>query len=305
MARVITLIIAVTLIWGYTWVTMKIALAEIPPFLFSALRLLIGAIPLFIVQWARKKPWLPSKGDWGNILVLGLLMSIGYLGLLTFGMQFVTSGKASVLVYTMPIITTLLAHFFLNERLTSLKIVGLFSGLIGLLFILGPQMLHLKADQSLIGQLLIILAAVCWSSSNIYTKARLSNSDSIMITSWQLLLGSIMLLAISVTTESFTGMTWSTPTVLSLIFNGVFSTAFTFVAWFWILGQIEASVASMALMAVPILGLFFGWVQLDEPLTSNILVGTLFICLGIFFGSYKRKKRPVDALGQSHSSKSV
>lgn len=305
MVRVISLIIAITLVWGYSWVMMKIALAEIPPLLFSALRLFIGAIPLFMIQWVRRKSWLPNREDWKHIWVISLLMSLGYFGFLTFGMQFVASGKAAVLAYTMPIITTLLAPYFLNERLTSLKIVGLVSGSIGLLFIMGPQIFSLKASQSLIGQVLIIIAAFFWSSSNIYTKARLSQRDSIMITSWQLLLGSIMLLSISAITEPFTGLNWTQPVIISLLFNGVCATAFTFAAWFWVLGQIEASVASMALMAVPILGLFFGWIQLNEPLSYQILIGTLFICLGIFFGSYKRKKRPDQAMYQEHSSKSV
>jgi drug/metabolite transporter (DMT)-like permease len=111
------------------------------------------------------------------------------------------------------------------------------------------------------------------------------------MTSWQLLIGSILLFCVSALTEPLTEAQWTIPSIASLLFNGIFSTAVTFVAWFWVLGKIEASTASMTLMTVPILGLFFGWLQLDEKLTFNIAIGAIFICLGIFFGAYKVRNR--------------
>ncbi|MFT0802819.1 DMT family transporter [Bacillus swezeyi] len=83
---------------------------------------------------------------------------------------------------------------------------------------------------------------------------------------------------------------WSNEAVLSLLFNGLFSTAFTFVIWFWILNQIEASKASMGLMFVPVLGLLFGWLQLHERITFNIMLGVLMVCIGIFMNTYRFKK---------------
>ncbi|UUZ91065.1 DMT family transporter [Paenibacillus sp. P25] len=259
MIRMVSLIVMVTLIWGYTWVTMKIGLKDIPPFLFSALRMLIGAVPLFILQSLRRKPWVPAGKDWVPIGTMSLLMSLGYFGPLTYGMRFVSSGQTSVLVYSMPIIVTLLAHFFLNERLTLMKSIGLVFGVAGLLFILGPQVFHTGVSKVLLGQILIILSAVCWACANLFSKVRFANYDIIKMTSWQLLIGSAMLLCVSVAAEPWTGIHWGAASTASLLFNGIFSTAFTFVAWFWVLGQIEASTASMTLMAVPLLGLFFGW----------------------------------------------
>lgn len=137
MFEVLLGIISVTLIWGYTWVTMKIAITDIPPVLFSALRLFIGAVPLFVILLIKGRKRSIGKENIKHYLVMSLLMGLGYMGVLTYGMQFVDSGKTSVLVYTMPIFVTVISHFKLNEKINVYKMLGLFSGLIGLLFILG------------------------------------------------------------------------------------------------------------------------------------------------------------------------
>lgn len=291
MKKNIVLIGIITLIWGYTWVTMKIGLTYVPPFLFSSLRMLIGAVPLFIIQWILKKPWIPAKEDWKNIGMMSLFMSIGYFGLLTYGMQFVSSGQTSVMVYTMPIFVTILAHFVLKEKLTILKAFGLCTGVIGLLFILGPQVFHFHLDKQFIGEILILLAAISWGCANIFSKIKFSNYDIIKMTSWQLLIGAFSLFCISVVVEPISQAQWTPSSLGILLFNGLFSTAFTFVAWFWVLTKIEASIASMTLMIVPLLGLFFGWLQLGEKLTSNIIFGAIFICFGIFFAAFRVHKK--------------
>lgn len=289
MFKVLLGIISVTLIWGYTWVTMKIAITDIPPVLFSALRLFIGAVPLFVILLIKGRKRSIGKENIKHYLVMSLLMGLGYMGVLTYGMQFVDSGKTSVLVYTMPIFVTVISHFKLNEKINVYKMLGLFSGLIGLLFILGGGILHV--DQNVIfGELCVLIAALSWGVANVYIKLKFKNTDMIHMNAWQLLTGAVMLLIFSFILEPSRPIHWSNEAILSLLFNGLFSTALTFVIWFWILNQIEASKASMALMFVPVLGLLFGWLQLHEPVTFSILIGAFMICIGIFMNTYQFKK---------------
>ncbi|MFO6494999.1 DMT family transporter [Bacillus sp. z60-11] len=289
MFKVILGIISVTLIWGYTWVTMKIAIHDIPPVLFSALRLLIGAVPLFIILVIKGKKRAIGKENLKNYFVMGLLMGLGYMGVLTYGMQFVDSGKTSVLVYTMPIFVTVISHFRLNEKINVYKMIGLISGFIGLLFIFGTEILHFEKNV-IFGELCVLIAALSWAVANVFSKLRFHNTDMIHMNAWQLLIGTVFLLIFSFILEPTHSLHWSNAAVLSLLFNGLFSTAFTFVIWFWVLNQIEASKASMALMFVPVLGLFFGWLQLREPITYNIMAGAFLICIGIFMNTYRFKR---------------
>ncbi|WP_372663546.1 DMT family transporter [Cohnella sp.] len=286
--RIVLLIILVTVIWGYTWSVIKIGLVDIPPFFYAALRLIIGALPLFALQLLFRKRWIPARKEWGKIAVMSLFMSVGYFGLLTYGMQFVSSGKASILVFFMPIVVCVLARFVLRESLTVMKTIGLSSGVTGLLFIIGPQLLHPAMDSELLGQLLIVGSAVCWACATVMSKKYFTGHDIIVMTSWQMLLGGVILLGIAGLTEPIDSVRWTLPGVSSLLFTGVFSSAIAFVAWFHIVNRIEASLASIALMMVPVLGLLFGWLQLGESVAWSSIIGALFICTGILFASLNR-----------------
>ncbi|USL44402.1 DMT family transporter [Priestia megaterium] len=284
MFKVFLGIISVTLIWGYTWVTMKIAISDIPPFLFSSLRLLIGAIPLFIILIIQRKRLFVDKENFKRYLIMSLLMSLGYMAILTYGMQFVDSGKTSVLVYTMPIFVTILSHFKLGEKINIYKMVGLIFGLLGLLFILGLEITN-PDTKVIFGELLILFSALSWGLANVFSKIRFKNIDVIHMNAWQLIIGALFLFILSLILEPNYSIEWSNKALLSLLFNGLFSTAFTFVVWFWVLKKINASKASMALMFVPILGIIFGWLQLGENITISIVIGSFLICAGIFMNT--------------------
>ncbi|WP_081412725.1 DMT family transporter [Fictibacillus gelatini] len=281
-------IISVTLIWGYTWVTMKMGISDIPPFLFSALRLFIGAVPLFILLALQRKKLSASKRDFRSYFHMSLLMALGYMGILTYGMQFVDSGKTSCLVYTMPIFVSAISHFKLNEKLTAYKIGGLIFGLIGLLFILGKDIINFDSNV-LFGESLVLISAFSWAAANVFSKLKFKHVDVIHMNAWQLLMGSAFLFFFHLLLEPDRSIVWSGRAVLSLLFNGLFSTAFTFVVWFWVLKKMDASKASMALMFVPVLGILFGWLQLGETITVGIIVGALLICTGIFMNLYPFK----------------
>ncbi len=171
---------------------MKIAISDIPPFLFSSLRLLIGALPLFVILMIQRKRLFVGKENLKNYLIISFLMAIGYMGILTYGMQFVDSGKTSVLVYTMPIFVTIISHFKLNERINAYKMIGLIFGLIGLLFIIGLEVI--KFDTKVVfGELLILISALSWGSANVFSKLKLKNIDIIHMNAWQLIIGTIFL----------------------------------------------------------------------------------------------------------------
>lgn len=290
--KVISMIAIISLIWGYLWVTVKFCLQDMPPFFYTSLRLFIGAFVLFLVLLAKRKKILPKKNEWPPFFYLSLLMCVGYYALSTYGMQFVDSGISSVLVYTMPIIVSILAHFFLDEHLTLNKVVGLVIGAIGLLLIMGTQLLHLSWNVSLIGEIIIIVSAFFWACTNMYTKKIGKSHDKVKMTMWQMLLGGLWALLIALGSEhkAISEVTLSHSSILALLYSGVLGTAVAFVGWNWVLSKIQTSVASISLMSVPLLGLFFGWLQLGEDITNNVLIGAVFICLGILFTSIQIKR---------------
>ncbi|WP_166172131.1 DMT family transporter [Acinetobacter sp. SA01] len=289
--KVIFSLISICFIWGYLWVVIKLGLQTFPPLLFSALRLIFGSIVLLLVLIVLKKSILPKNSEWIHLVILSIMMCVGYYGISTVGMQYVSSGIASILVYTMPIIIGFLGHYFLEEKLTSQKIVGLFIGAIGLLSIIWPEVKTLHWDLSLVGNLLMIISATFWAISIIYIKKIFSDYEKIKLTFWQMFVGGLILLVISIFVEKAAGIQWNTPkNIFYLFYSSVLGTALAFVCWNWILSKIDASVASMSIMSVPLLGLLFGHFILNEPLHSTTLLGTFLICIGISLHSVEIKK---------------
>ncbi|MEI6450918.1 MAG: DMT family transporter, partial [Actinomycetes bacterium] len=129
-------LILLALIWGYNWVVMKIGLGYADPFAFAALRTFLGALSLFLLLIVLRRSLRPRAV--GFTIVIGLLQTTGFVGLLIWALQSGGAGKTSVLTYTMPFWLLLLAWAFLGERLRGTQWLAVGLALAGLLLVLSP-----------------------------------------------------------------------------------------------------------------------------------------------------------------------
>lgn len=278
------------LVWGSLWGLVKHSLQVFPPFLFISTRLILAAITLMFVQRIFKKSIMPKREEWKQLIILSGLICFGFYATQTFAMQFVDSGLSAVLVFTMPIFIGVLAHYFLNERLNKQKILGLILGTLGLIAILWPQLHDLHMNVSLLGQVLLIGSGFFWAMSTVYIKKNFASYDKIKLTIWQLLLGGSIILIGALMFEPINAQVWLNPLNEAVLFYiSVIGTGFAFVLWNWIVSQVDTFIASISIMCIPILSLFFGYLIWHEPLTFNILIGAAFICSGIVMSSLKLK----------------
>lgn len=288
--KVISAIALLCLVWGSLWGVVKHGLHVFPPFLFVSIRLILAALTLMGVQFILRKSILPKRDEWKKLIISSLLICVGFYATQIFAMQFVDSGLSAVLVFTMPIFIGVLAHYFLNERLNVQKVAGLILGTLGLLAILWPQLHHIHLNSSLIGQVLLIGSGFFWALTTIYVKQNFATYDRMKLTIWQLLLGGSVIFVAALAFEPVDFNVWLNPfNDAILLYIAVIGTGLAFVLWNWIVSQVDTFIASISIMCIPILSLFFGYVFWHEPLTINILIGALFICLGIIFSSLKMK----------------
>lgn len=300
--KVVSAIALLCLVWGSLWGLVKHSLSIFPPFLFVSMRLILAALTLMIVQAVLRKSILPNRGDWKALIISSLMICFGFYATQVFAMQFVDSGLSAVFVFTMPIFIGVLAHYFLNERLSSQKIMGLILGTLGLVAILWPQLQHIHLNLALIGQFFLILSGFFWALTTIYMKKNFATYDKMKLTIWQLLLGGSVILIGALVFEPINLSVWTNPLNSSILFYiAVIGTGFAFVLWNWIVSQVDTFVASISIMCIPILSLFFGYILWHEPLTVNILIGAAFICLGIIFSSLKIKAQSRSAEQKSIS----
>ncbi|MEB3766536.1 DMT family transporter [Acinetobacter sp. MD2] len=300
--RVIGAIALLCLVWGSLWGIVKHSLQIFSPFLFISARLILSGLTLMLLQRILHKSILPQRNEWPRLVTLSFLVCIGFYATQTFAMQFVDSGLSSVLVFTMPIFIGVLAHYILHEHLNRQKIIGLILGTLGLISILWPQLHHLGLNFSLMGQIILISSGLFWALSTIYIKKYFAHYDKIKLTIWQFMLGGIALLLCSLSFEPIHLKIWLNPSnLLSLLYIAVIGTGFSFALWNWIISQVDTFVASISIMCIPIISLFFAALVWHENLTYNILIGAAFICLGIVMSSLKIKSQA--KLSHSHLKK--
>lgn len=282
------------LIWGYNWVVMKNALHFAGPFDFVALRTILGTLCLFIVMLILKKPF--SIKEIPNLIILGLLQTAGFTGLLVWALVEGGAGKTAVLTYTMPFWTMLLAWPLLGEKLSGLQWPAAFFSLMGILFILDP--LHLGTD--LFSMVLAIVSGISWALAVIVAKkiqARSPDIDLISLTAWQMLFGSIPIVIVALMTHT-TSIEWSGYFIGALIYNSVFGNAIAWLLWLYALRHLSAGVATITTTVCPVIAVIASSIELHEFIKPFEFVGMFFIGISLLMISYDRIKRHQEGLVQ-------
>jgi len=290
-------LIVLTIIWGYNWVVMKSALQYAGPFQFAALRVFLGAVVLFVVIYATKRP-LGLK-EFPTMLVLGLLQTVGFTGLLIWALVEGGAGKTAVLTYTMPFWVMLFAWPMLGEKVQGWQWLAVISAVFGMLLIFDP--LHIKADG--FSMFLAIISGVSWALSAIISKKlhqRSPHLDLLNLTAWPMMLGSVPMLAIAFIVPA-PPIQWTGYFIGSVLFNVFLSGALAWLLWLYALQILPAGVASMASMLAPVIGVLAAWIQLNEVPNRMELIGMVLIALSLVIISFVsiKKHAPVDpAIGQ-------
>lgn len=263
------------LIWGMNWVVMKTANTFFPPITFVAYRFLFGALVLLSVWFWLHLP-LPKKKYWPWIFLTGILqMGLNNIAAQT-SMLTLGAGMVSVLNYSMPVFAAVMAHFLLGERLNWRKGAGIVLAIAGMAVLMD---VHAGGDVTAI--CIGLLSAVFWGLASIFVKLKLSDVNAISLTTWQMVCASLTLLVYT-TVVPQGPVIWNKESILCLLYNGVLASALAFFLWSWILQHIEVSKASVAVLAVPIVGVIGGIICLGEPMTLHIFFGMIMIMAGIY-----------------------
>ncbi|WP_245210762.1 DMT family transporter [Priestia aryabhattai] len=280
------LLLSIILSWSYGWVITKIGLESIPPFKFAALRFFIGSLCMLLVLLIFRAPLFP-KGLWFKTIILGLLQTTSVFLLVLYGMMFINVGQASIIIYSMPIWSAIIGYLVLKEKISSRQVIGLGISLIGLISILGLDLILSSNWNVILGEFLLMLGAISWGASNIYMKKNFTSSNKLTISAWQMIFGTIGISIASLIMEFHKPINWSTEALLIVLFTGIIASAYCFTGWYFILSKVNTTVASASLLFIPLLSILFEWMILGKPLTVSTLVSVIFITIGVYLVSVK------------------
>lgn len=251
-------LVGIAPIWGYSWVVSKVALGYAEPLTFIALITASGAGCLFLVLMATRRSLRPPPFRW--TLPIGLLQTALFNILAVLALSVGGAGRVSVLVYTMPFWLLLLAWPFLGERLRGLQWPAVALAFAGLVLVVRPWDIG-----DALGGILAVAAGLSWAGGAILVKLMecRTEADVLALTTWQLAVGAVILVAIAGVTQSgwpqWTGTFW-----LCLAYSAVLATALSVSLWVAALSSLPASAAGLGTLAIPVVGVATSWLQLGE-----------------------------------------
>ena len=213
------------------------------------------------------------------MLLLGLLQTCGFTGLLIWALVEGGAGKTAVLAYTMPFWVMLFAWPWLGEKVQGWQWLAVVFALFGIVLIFDP--LHIKSD--VFSMFLAVCSGISWAISAIVSKKlhqRAPALDLLNTTAWQTLLGCIPIIVLALYLPA-PPIRWTQTFTLTLIYSMFLSGSLAWVLWAYALQRLPAGSASMATMLAPIIGVISAWLQLGEVPNTIELFGMIFVILGL------------------------
>jgi len=274
--------LALCMIWGSTWLFIKLGLRDLPPFTFVGIRFLLASSILGLVIYFRKIPLPRDRRDWRFMAWTGFLCFTINYGLVFWGEQYISSGLAALLNATMPFFGMFIAHHYLPaERITPIKIGGVLLGTFGVGLIFSNQ-LHLQGTLALLASIGIVVGALVAAFANVLIKVRGKHIDPTIISAGQMLFGFPPLLLVGILTEGNPlHLNWTPLAITSLIYLTILGSCVAFMLYFWMLQRIQVTNALLLLLVMPLVAVTLGKLVNGEELTWRIVAGGACIISGV------------------------
>ena len=279
------------LIWGTTWIFIKIGLADLPPITFAAARFTLAVLILIPVIWVRGLPLPRTAREWKLIALTGFLQFSFNYSTVFWAEQYITSGLAAVLQAMITVFGLLLAWIFLPaERITPLKIFAVIVGIIGVAVIFAEQ-LRIENMMAFVGCAAIVAGAYAAAQASILIKARGSSLHPASLVCAQMLCGlpAILLYSFAAEGNPFS-FNWTWSAVGCVLYLTLLGTIAAFWLYYWLLSRIESTKAMMISLVTPLIAVLIGAIFLGERLPPQTLAGGILIISSVGLIAFRRQK---------------
>ncbi len=272
----------VYVVWGSTYLAIRIAVETMPPFLSAAARFITAGLLLAaLVAWRQGPAALRvTRHQLASAALVGLMLLLGGNGLVVLAEQSVPSGLAALLVAAVPLWVVLLRRAT-GQRTSGTTIAGVLVGLLGLVVLTVPG---LSGQVKLAGVLTVIGATVMWSGGSFLASRLPMPGSALAASAYEMIaggLGCLALAALRGEPQALDLSAISTRSWLALAYLVVFGSLIAFTAYAWLLQSAPLPLVSTYAYVNPVVAVFLGWLILDEPLTWPILVGGAIVVGGV------------------------
>jgi drug/metabolite transporter (DMT)-like permease len=272
--------LAVGVMWGSSYLFIKIGVETITPMTLVALRLGIGAALLATVVLIARERLPRNSRIYGHLLVMSLLNIVVPFTLITWAELTVTSSLAAILTATVPLLVIVLAAVFLpDEPITLNRLIGLLVGFAGVVIITNPG--GFGADGTAIAQLAVLGASLSYAAGGVYARRFVTGLRPMVPAVVQVGFAFVISAAIALLIERPFEIDYTAAAVASVVMLGIFGSGLAYLGFFRLLRTWGATRTSLVAYIMPVVGIILGVIVAAEPIDARILGGTVLVIAGV------------------------
>ena len=262
--RQLLLLVFLTFAWGLNWPVMKIGVTHFPPLTFRALSTLLGLPVLALIMLVRKTSFVIPRDKYRELFWLGLTNLVIWNVLIILSVKYLSSGRAAILGYTMPIFSALLGAWFFGARMHARNWLGVAAAALGVMLLLWYELTHLSGRP--LAVLAALVAAAFWALGTQKMRRCTIPAATLALSFWMILMAAIVLMLLSLVFER--GQ-WAAPSALTwaaIGYNAVLIFGVAQVVWLTLARDLPPIASTLSIMMIPVLGVFSGALGLGEVL---------------------------------------
>jgi len=288
-SKTIIAIFVVAIVWGTTFLGIKIGVETVPPWFVAGLRQLLAAIVLLpFLIFTKNLRWI----GWRNLriqLTLALLMLVGANGLTTVAEENLTSSLTSLISALSPIFIFVASMAIGMEKFTYRTMVGLMMGFFGVLFIFWDGINDLTNPSYRLGLLILMIALMCWGLGTIYTKKiNLKNNNLFLNLFYQFAFAGIIQLVFAFSfSDRIDIASWSAKSIAAIVYLAIFGSVLAFFSYHYLLKTLLPTQVSILSYVNTMISIFLSWLVLGETISAKFIIATACIIIGVFIINYK------------------
>ena len=287
---------AVCIVWGTTYLALRVGVTQFPAFLFSMIRFLIaGPVLIAFMLTVVKVAW-PDKKTLINQAVGGFFMITIGVSVVGWAEIYISSGVAAVICSFMPIWTILINLIVSkDERPNWLIILGVITGMSGIILIFGEHLTEFSESNYVIAIIITFLSNLCWAIGSIWIKKKNQNSNPFLNAGLQMLFGGLFLIPISLVMDDYHTIQWSNEIIYTLAYMIVVGSVGAYACYSYAIKKLPMTIVSLYAYINPMVAVILGWLILNEKLNLRISIAILVTVAGIYLVNrgYQLKSIPL------------
>lgn len=277
--RQLVLLVLLTLVWGINWPIMKVGVTGYPALSFRALSMWLGLPVLAAFLWWRREPMRVRREHWGELLWLTVFNMLFWHTLAVLAIQSLSSGRAAILGYTMPVFSALVGAFWFHQRLAPRAWGGVAAAALGVVLLLWHELSRLSGAP--LGVLMMLVAAAMWAVGTQMMRRHTLPYSTLTLSFWMTVVATVWMTVLAVLFEH---ERWAAPSPVvwgAIVYNALGVFAFAQVVWLMLARDLPPIASTLSVMMIPVLGVFAGAWWLGEVLHWQDWAAVALIMLAI------------------------